>query len=183
MKLLFDMFPIILFFVAYKWGGMYVATAVAIAATFGQVGFFWLRHHRVEKMHIVTLAIIVVFGGATLLLRDPMFIKWKPTVLDWAFAVAFIGSRMVSGKTLAEHMMGHAVSLPSAIWGRLNAAWSVFFIGMGILNLVVAYHYSDDIWVDFKLFGTLGLTLVFVFLQALYLGRHMEPEQKPEEGG
>lgn len=183
MKMLFDFLPIVLFFAAYKWAGMYVATAVAIVATFAQVGFIWLRHHRVEKMHLVTLAVIVFFGGATLLLHDPTYIKWKPTVVDWLFAAAFLGSRAVSGKTLVEHTMGHAITLPAPVWSRLNLAWALFLTVMGALNLYVAYRYSNDIWVDFKLFGSLGFTIVFIFVQALYLARFVQqPAEEPEEG-
>lgn len=184
MKMFFDFLPIILFFAAYKWAGMYVATAVAIAATFGQVGFIWLRHRRVEKMHLVTLGVIVFFGGATLLLHDPVYIKWKPTVVDWLFAAAFLGSRVLTGKTLTEHTMGHAITLPTPVWSRLNLAWALFLTVMGALNLFVAYRYSNDIWVDFKLFGSLGLTLVFIVAQALYLARFVqEPAGSSEEGG
>ncbi|HEB80467.1 MAG TPA: septation protein A [Chromatiales bacterium] len=184
MKMFFDFLPILLFFGAYKWAGMYVATAVAIVATFAQVSFIWIRHRRVEKMQLVTLGVIVFFGGATLLLHDPTYIKWKPTVIDWLFAAAFLGSRALTGKTLVEHTMGHALTLPGPIWSRLNLAWALFLAVMGMLNLLVAYRFSTDMWVDFKLFGSLGLTLVFVFLQALYLARHVQqPVEEPGEGG
>lgn len=174
MKFLFDLFPIILFFAAYKLYGIYVATAVAIGAAFVQTGLFWLKHRRFEKMHLITLAILIVFGGLTLALRDPVFIKWKPTVVNWLFGAAFLGARLFSKTTLVERMMGHAITVPAFVWGRLNWAWIVFFTGIGVLNLYVAFNYSEDTWVNFKLFGMMGLTLVFVFGQAFYLSRYME---------
>ena len=174
MKFLFDLFPIILFFAAYKMYDIYVATAVAIAAAFVQTGLFWMKNRRFEKMHLITLGILIVFGGLTLALRDPVFIKWKPTVVNWLFAAVVLGARMFSKTSLIERMMGHAVSVPAQIWDRLNWAWVLFFVFIGVINLYVAFNYSEDTWVNFKLFGMMGLTLVFVFGQAFYLGRYME---------
>ncbi len=178
MKLLYDFFPILLFFVAYKLYGIYVATATAIVATILQVALFWLRHRRVEKMHVITLAIIVLFGGATLLLKDPVFIKWKPTVAYWLFAAVFLGSQFIGGKSLVERMMGHAIQTTRTVWQRLNLAWVVFFVAMGLVNLYVAYHYSEDTWVNFKLFGLMGLTFLFVLAQGVVLARFIE--DKPD---
>ena len=177
MKFLFDLFPIILFFAAYKMYDIYVATAVAIGAAFVQTGLFWMKNRRFEKMHVITLAILIVFGGLTLALRDPVFIKWKPTVVNWLFAGVFIGARLFSKTTLIERMMGHAISVPPAVWQRLNWAWVLFFIFIGIVNLYVAFNYSESTWVNFKLFGMMGMTLVFVFGQAFYLGRYMESKE------
>jgi intracellular septation protein len=183
MKLLFDFFPIILFFVAYKLVDIYVATAVAIAATFVQVGWIWFRHHRVETMHLVTLALITVFGGLTLLLKNPDFIKWKPTVLNWLFAVVFIGSHWFGKQTLVQRMLGKAVSLPAGIWHRLNLLWVVFFLIMGIANLYVAFNFDENTWVNFKLFGILGLTIAFVFVQAMFISRHLPPDKETDGRG
>jgi intracellular septation protein len=180
MKFLFDLFPIILFFIAYKMYDIYVATTVAIAAAFVQTGLFWLKNRRFEKMHLITLGILVVFGGLTLILRDPVFIKWKPTVVNWLFGATFMGSRFIGDKTLVERMMSHAITAPVAVWQRINWAWVIFFISMGILNIYVAYNYSEEAWVNFKLFGMMGLTLVFVFGQAFYLSRYMEAEEEPK---
>ncbi len=174
MKFLFDLFPILLFFLAYKLYDIYVATAVAIAAAFLQTGLYWLKHRRFETMHLVTLAILVVFGGLTLILRDPVFIKWKPTVVNWLFGLVFLGSRYIGRRTLVERMMSHAISVPAAVWLKLNWAWTLFFIAIGLVNLYVAYNYSEAAWVNFKLFGMVGLTLVFVFIQAFYLSRYMQ---------
>lgn len=181
MKILYDFFPILLFFVAYKLYGIYAATATAIVATFVQVGLFWLRHRRFEKMHLITLGIIVVFGGATLILHDPVFIKWKPTIAYWMFAIAFMGSQYIGEKSLIERMMGHAIHADRSIWTRLNLAWVLFFILMGCINLYVAFNYSEDTWVNFKLFGLMGLTFAFVFGQGILLSRYIpdEPDTKP----
>jgi len=181
MKFLFDLFPIVLFFIAYKMYDIYVATAVAIGAAFVQTGLFWLKNRRFEKMHLITLAILVVFGGLTLILRDPVFIKWKPTVVNWLFGATFLGSRFIGDKTLVERMMSHAITAPVPVWQRLNWAWVLFFISMGILNIYVAFNFSEATWVNFKLFGMMGLTLVFVFGQAFYLSRYMEIEEETEE--
>jgi len=180
MKFLFDLFPILLFFLAYKLYDIYVATAVAIGAGFLQTGLYWLQHRRFEKMHLITLGILILFGGLTLALRDPLFIKWKPTVVNWLFGVTFLGSQFIGKRTLVERMMGHAITVPAPVWVRLNWAWTLFFIGMGLLNLYVAYNFSEDTWVNFKLFGMMGLTLVFVFGQAFYLGRYMQADKESE---
>jgi intracellular septation protein len=177
MKFLFDIFPVVLFFVAFKVYGIYVATAVAIAATLLQVGWTWLRHRKVDKMLWLGLAVIVVFGGATLLLQDEMFIKWKPTVLYWLFAAVLAVAVLAFRKNLIRAMMEAQVTLPEAVWGRLLASWIAFFAVMGALNLLVAYNFSTDAWVNFKLFGGIGLMLAFILLQALVLARHVEDKR------
>lgn len=179
MKFLFDFFPILLFFIAYKAYDIYVATAVAIIAAFIQVGWFWLQYRRFEKMHVITLLLITVLGGATLILQDPNFIKWKPTVVNWLFGVVFIGSQFIGKKPIVQRMMEASVELPKIIWSRLNLAWAVFFIFLGFLNLYVAFsgHYDMDAWVNFKMFGMIGLTFVFIIGQAFFIGRYIkEPE-------
>jgi intracellular septation protein len=174
MKFLFDIFPVLLFFVAFKLQGIYVATAVAIAATFAQIGWVWLRHRKVDGMLWVSLGVIVVFGGATLLLRDETFIKWKPTVLYWLFGTALAIASIGFKKNLIRAVMEKQMNLPEPAWNRLLVSWIAFFAVMGVLNLFVAYHFSTDTWVNFKLFGGMGLMLAFVVLQALMLGKHVE---------
>ena len=176
MKFLFDLFPIILFFIAYKIHGIFIATAVAIAASFLQVGLYWLKHRKVENTHLVTLVLIAVFGGLTLFLQDETFIKWKPSVINWLFGIVFIGSQFIGKKTIVERMMGGNISLPHFVWPKLNMAWSLFFIFLGFANLYVMSYYDTDTWVDFKLFGMMGLTLAFLFAQGVYLTRYMQEE-------
>jgi intracellular septation protein len=177
MKFLFDLFPVVLFFVAFKTYDIYVATAVAIAATFIQIGWTLLRHRKVDKMLWASLAVIVIFGGATLLLQDETFIKWKPTVLYWLFATVLTVSALAFRKNLIRVMMEAQVTLPDPVWGKLLASWIVFFALMGVLNLAVAYNFSTDDWVNFKLFGGIGLMLAFIVLQALLLARHIEDKK------
>jgi intracellular septation protein len=177
MKFVFDLFPVILFFVAFKLQGIYVATAVAIVATFLQIGWVWFRHRKVDTMLWVSLAVIVVFGGATLLLHDETFIKWKPSVLYWLFGGVLLGAQTFFGKNLIRAVMGKELKLPDDVWNKLNASWAGFFAVMGIVNLLVAYNFDTDTWVNFKVFGGLGLTLAFVVLQGLALARFMEPER------
>ncbi len=177
MKLLFDFFPIILFFIVFKIGGIYAATAVAIAATFAQIGWVWFRHRKVEPMLWLSLAVVVVFGGATLLFHNDTFIKWKPTVLYWLFAAILAGAQVLQGKNLMRSLMGKQMQLPDPIWTKVNWSWVAFFAFMGVLNIAVAYNFSTDLWVDFKLFGSLILTLVFVVGQSLLLSRHMKLDE------
>lgn len=181
MKLLFDFLPIVLFFVAYKLYDIYVATAVAIAASVIQVGWSWFRHGKVENMHWITLGVIVVFGGLTLLLQDETFIKWKPTLVNWLFAAAFLGSQYVGKQSLLKRMMATNISLPEPVWLRLNMSWVSFFAAMGAANLYVAFNYDTDTWVNFKLFGMLGLTVIFIIAQAFYLSRHIKSDQETPE--
>ena len=219
MKFLADFFPVILFFVAYKLYGIYVATAVAIAASATQVIWIRIRHKRTERMHLVTLGLLAVFGGLTLALRDPIFVMWKPTIINWLFAGAFLVSQFIGEKTLVERMMSQAIEVPCRIWRRLNLAWVGFFIVSGMANLYVVYigsgffrarqalvdatgepevdlaHCADlfadahlalcqaaqsgeELWVNFKLFGMMGLTIVFVIAQAFYLARHIQDNEQ-----
>lgn len=181
MKMLADLFPVILFFVAYQLFDIYVATQVAIAAAVLQVAYNKLRYQTIESMHWVTLGLLVVFGGLTLALRDPTFIKWKPTVVNWLFAAAFLFSQVFMQRGLLRRMMDHAVTLPDLAWGRLNTAWVAFFFAMGVINLYVAYNFSEQVWVNFKLFGFLGLTLVFMLAQGFYLARFLQTENTTSE--
>ena len=179
MKFLFDLFPILLFFAAYKFYGIYTATAVAIGGTVAQIAWVWLRHRKVDTMLWVSLVLISVFGGATLILHDPLFIKWKPTVLYWLFALVLLVSELFFGKNLIAAMMKAQLTLPQAVWRKLNLSWSGFFAGMGGLNIYVAYNFSESAWVNFKLFGFMGIMLVFVLLQGLMLAKYMEEGEKP----
>ena len=158
---------------------IYLATLTAIIATFIQVALTAVVSRKVEKMHIITLILLVVFGGATLYLKDPVFIKWKPTAINWLFATVFLGSQFIGKKPLVQRMMGHAIDITdSRVWLKLNMAWIGFFIFSGVANLIVAFNFSEDIWVDFKLFGLMGLTLIFVIGQAFYLTKYMPSDSE-----
>ena len=185
MKLLLDFFPILLFFITFKLfddpqQGVLAATAVIIVATAAQVGITWVAKRRVEKMHLATLALVVVFGGITLLLQDEIFIKWKPSVVNWLFGCVFLGSHFIGERNLTERLMGASVRLPAPVWTRLNLAWVLFFLAMGLLNLYVVYSFDTDTWVNFKLFGLMGLTLLFLLGQVLYLARYLRDERPGE---
>jgi intracellular septation protein len=179
MKFLFDLFPVILFFVAFKVFDIYIATGVVIAATAAQIGWVWHRHGKVDTMLWISLALVVVFGGATLILHDETFIKWKPTVLYWLFAATLFGSARFLGKNLIRSMLEKQVELPESLWSKLNFAWIGFFTVMGVINLLVAFafNFSTDTWVSFKLFGGMGLMLVFIVLQGMVLAKYI-PEEK-----
>jgi intracellular septation protein len=198
MKFLFDLFPVILFFVAFKMAGanesiahdfatrwlghgiapsqapILIATAVAIIASFGQIGWLWLRGRKIDTMLWVSLAIIAVFGGATLYLHDETFIKWKPTVLYWLFACVLGASELLLRKNLIRKMLGEQIQLPEPAWRKLNFSWVGFFACMGFLNLYVAFNFPTDTWVNFKLFGGMGLMLAFVIGQSLFLAKYVE---------
>lgn len=174
MKLLIDFFPIALFFAAFKIWGIYAATAVAIVATVVQIAYLRWKHGKVEPMQWVSLGVIVVFGGATLLAHSETFIKWKPTVLYWLMATALLGGQLFWRKNFIRSLMQAQVTLPEPIWLQLLWAWATFFTAMGGLNLWVAYQFDTDTWVNFKLFGGMGLMVVFVIAQALFLSRHIQ---------
>jgi intracellular septation protein len=189
MKFLFDFFPLLLFFAAFKLFDIYIATAVAIAATFVQVGTHWFRAHRFETMHLTTLGVLVVFGGMTLVFRDDTFIRWKPTIVYAILAALTLASQLVGNRTLLERMLGSQITLPQQIWARLNLRWGGFFLVLGALNLYVAFYYGLDqdpgtrlaTWVNFKVFGLIGLTVVFVLAQAFVMARYVQ--EQPEKDG
>lgn len=182
MKLLFDLFPVIVFFVAFKLADIYVATGVAIAATFGQIAWVWFRHRKVDNMLWVSLAIIVVFGGATLLLHDETFIKCKPTVLYWLFGLILLGGKLLFRKNLIRSMMNAQLTLPDPVWDKLNLSWAAFFLVMGCLNLFVAFSFPTDVWVNFKLFGGMGLMFAFVIAQAFWMAKYLPDEDEAKPG-
>ena len=177
MKLLLDFVPIILFFVAYKVWGIYAATGVALAATVVQLAYMRIKTGKTEPMQWVSLAIIVVFGGATLLAHNENFIKWKPTVLYWVMGAVLLIGQLVFNKNFIRTLMGTQIQLPDPVWKNLNWGWTGFFAVMGALNLWVAFNFDTDTWVNFKLFGGMGLMIVFVIAQAIYLSRHVKEEE------
>lgn len=216
MKFLFEFLPIALFVIVYKvYDDMFIATAVFMVVFSIQLGVYWLKHRRLEKMHIITLALVTILGGATILLQNKAFFMWKPTAVNWAFGLAFLGSHFIGKKPLVERMMGHAIEAPAAIWRRLNMSWVIFFVTMGLANLYVANFYFqaetrlneaagqtvdletcadtfknqllelclqakqfENSWVDFKFYGVIGLTILFVIGQAFYLARFMKDQNE-----
>ena len=176
MQLLADYFPLLLFFIAFKWQGIYVATGVAIAASVAQIAWFHWRG-KTSAVHWLSFAIIVVFGGATLLLQDDRFIRWKPTVLYWACALALlIGRVFFDANWLRKVMPTDELVLPDAVWTKLTWAWIGFFAAMGCLNLYVAFNYSLDTWANFKVWWSMGIILAWSLAQGAYMARHMPPE-------
>jgi intracellular septation protein len=174
-KFLFDFLPLILFFAAFKFAGIFVATAVAIAATIAQIGWALARRRKVAAMQWASLFIIVVFGGATLFLHDETFIKWKPTVLYWTGAAAFLAS-LAFRRNLARSIMGSEIELPQPVWTRLCLAWGFFFVLAGVLNLYVAFNFATAVWVNFKVFGSLALIAAFVIAQSFWISRYLPDE-------
>ena len=186
MKFLFDFFPLVAFLVAFYYPedreqGIYLAIQVLIIASTIQIIIYWLITRKFEKMHVITLVLTVILGGATLLLKDVRFIKWKPTAVNWVFALVFLGSQFIGKKPIIRRMMDHAISVPDEIWTKLNIGWVVFFIFSGIANLYVVYNFSTEFWVNFKVYGLLGLTFIFAIGQALYMSRYMEEVKEEKE--
>ena len=202
MKLLFDLFPVILFFATFKYYGsdpegaaalvgsllgsavldvkqapILLATVVVIVATMAQIAWVHFRHGKVDKMLWVSLALVTVFGGLTLIFQDETFIKWKPTILYWVFAASMIFATLVLKKNPIKAMLGEQLTLPDPVWNKVNLSWTAFFAFMGALNLIVAFNFSTDTWVNFKLFGGMGLMLLFVLGQGLMLSKYIEDKE------
>lgn len=203
MKFLFDLLPVIFFFGVFKWAEgnaetahaltshylsglmsdgsitasqspILLATAIAILASFAQIAYLLVRRQKIDAMLWISLAIIVVFGGATIYFHDETFIKWKPTILYWCFATSLLFSQLVLKKNLIRKMMEKQVTLPDNIWSKLSYSWILFFVFMGLLNLYIAFTLSTDAWVNFKMFGGMGLMMGFIILQSVYLSKHMK---------
>ena len=178
MKFLFDLFPIILFFVAFKLADIYTATIVAMVATIGQILWVYYRHRKIDAMQWISLVMIVVFGSLTIFLHDKTFIQLKPTALYWLFSGALFISAQFFQKNWIQVLMGKQVTLKEknahSVWHQLNMAWAAFFFVMGALNLYIAFEFSEETWVNFKLFGSTGLLLMFIIIQGFWLSKHME---------
>jgi intracellular septation protein len=176
--MLIDFVPVLLFFIAFKIYGIYVATTVGIVSTAIQVMLTRLIRRRFDKQQVVTLFVFVLFGGMTLYFHNPIFVKWKPSIIFWVFGIAFFVSQFVGKKPLVQRMLegmleSQAAAVPFALWKKLNIAWSVFFIFLGSINIYIAYNFSTDVWVNFKVYGIMSLLLVFSFAQAMCLSRYL----------
>ena len=181
MQLLFDFFPLIAFFIAYKFAGIFVATGVIIAAVLVQTAVQWFRHRKLSTMSLVSAALVLVFGGLTLWIHDEAFIKWKVTVVYWLFAAGFIISQFVGERPVIQRMLDGNVTLERPLWLRLNTVWALFFLALGALNIYVMHNFSTDTWAKFKVFGVIGLTLVFTVLQGIWLATKL-PSDEPKTG-
>ena len=190
MQLLFDFFPLLLFFAAYKWYGIFVATGVAIVASIIQVSVHWLRNRRFETAHLTPLGVIVVFGGLTLIFRDDTFIKWKPTIVNWLFAAIVLASLIGQRRTVLEFLLGKKIHLPVTIWRKVNLAWGLFFLVAGALNYYFAFVFRTEldpqlrtvVWVNFKVFGLMGLTLAFAVIQMMLVARYIVTDNSNGDG-
>lgn len=182
MQLLFDFIPLIAFFVAYRLFDLYVATGTLMVAMVGVVTYQWLRHRKVSNILVGSTVLVLVFGGITLALRNPVFIQWKVTVVNWTVAAAFLASQLFSSQTLTQRTMGHALELSPAQWRYLNMSWVVTFAVIGAINLFVMYNYDQAAWVTFKVWGQIGLLLATVIVQAIWISRHM-PQGEADKNG
>lgn len=207
-KILFDIFPVILFFASYKWGEknieasqelanqlfahftaassiakeqapILLATALAIAASIVQIGYLLISRKKIDAMLWISFIIITVFGGATIYFQSDVFIKWKPTIIYWCYAAAFLLSQFIFKKNLIKTLLGSQLTMPDLVWNKLSLAWAAFFIAMGALNLYVAFHYSQSTWVSFKLYS-IGALPAFLILQSFFIAKYLE-EPKLEE--
>ncbi len=180
MKAFLDFFPVVLFFIVFKLSDVFTATAVAILATVAQIAWLKYKIGKVETMQWVSLGVIVIFGGATLISHDETFIKFKPSVLYIVMSLALLIGEYGFGKNFLKQLMSAQVQVEDRVWRVLVNAWGLFFIGMSALNLWVAYHFDTDTWVNFKMFGGMGLMFVFVLGQAVYLAKHMKMQDTQE---
>lgn len=178
MHLFYDLFPVILFFFAFKYYGIYVATAVGIVATAIQVLSTRLIKRKWDSVQVITFTVFVLFGGMTLYFHNPIFVKWKPTVVFWIFGLVILFTHYFTHKPLIQRLMERSLQEKGAVikqdvWKKLNLMWTCFFLFLGGINLYVAYFYSNEAWVNFKLYGITSCLLIFSLLQAVYLMRHM----------
>jgi len=178
MNQLIEFIPILLFFIAFKLYDIYVATGVVIVATIILVAYNWIRYRKVETMQWITLGLIIVMGGATILLHDEQFIKWKLSIIEWLFGLSFLGSQFIGKKPFVERMMSKSLTLPTLIWRRLNLMWGCFFILVGFVNVYVMYHFTTDEWVTFKTFGVPGLMVMFILLQMVFIYKYIDETEK-----
>lgn len=178
MKILFDFFPLIVFFAGYAFVDIFFATGAAMAATLVQLAWSWLKHRKVEKLMWINFGAIMFFGGLTLLLQDKRFIMIKPTIVYWIISSAMLISHYFFRKNPIKLMMAAHFDAPEAVWTRWLVNWVIFFGALGILNLFVAHGFSTDVWVKFKVFGTLTLTLLLAFIQTWMLMRYARQEEQ-----
>ncbi|WED27951.1 septation protein A [Vibrio sp. DW001] len=176
MKQLIDFIPLIIFFALYKMYDIYVATGALIVATAIQIVLTYFLYKKVEKMQLITFAIVAVFGGMTLFFHDDNFIKWKVTIVYSLFSLGLFVTHLM-GKPVIKGMLGKEISLPDAVWAKINWAWMVFFALCALLNIYVAFSLPLDVWVNFKVFGLLAATFGFTLLTGIYIYKHLPKEE------
>lgn len=178
MQALIDLAPLVAFLLAYRLGGIYVATAVLMLSMLLLLGFDWLRQRRIPPLHLVSALLVLALGGATLILRDTRFLKWKPTIFLWLVAFGAALSVWIGEAPLAQRLLQPLVNrshvLPRSTWLRLNWLWVLFYAALGAVNLAVAAHMSEHAWVDFKVFGLSTALIIFALAQAAWLTAHIE---------
>lgn len=184
-----EIIPVIGFVAAYiiaKWTGhseqaLYWATAVLMLGTVLQLLWLHQRKKAISKQHWLTAIAILVLGSITLILKNPMFLKWKPTIVNLVFAAALLVSQWLGKTNIVQKMLGGVFTMPDALWRRLNLAWAIYLAFMAGLNLIIAYGFSDDFWVGFKLWGSGGCAMLFFFAQAYVLRHYLNHEEKPQD--
>jgi intracellular septation protein len=167
------------FFLGYLWKGIYFATGVIMAGSVIAVALSWLLTRKVKPMLLITMVLALFFGGLTLLFRDPVFLKWKFSVIEWFLGLSLLASALLGKKPFIRLALEESIELPEAIWSRLNLMWALFFLFLGTLNVYVIYAFSTDFWVRFKMFGSIGLTFLFAIAQSVYLSRHIKAKENP----
>jgi intracellular septation protein len=172
MELLSEFFPILVFFCVFKWQGLMVATVAAIIATFVVLIITKIKTGKYKNMQLVSFFILLTLGSFALFCKKEIFIKWKPTAIYWILAVAFLITQLCGKQLLIEKINNNSIQLPKKIWNTLNILWIIFFILMGILNLYVVYFFDTNTWVNFKLFGTFGLTMLFIIFQIIFISKY-----------
>ncbi|MCA2018525.1 septation protein A [Vibrio tritonius] len=180
MKQLLDFIPLIIFFALFKFYDIYIATGALIVATAAQIGITYLVYKKLEKIQLITFALVAVFGGMTIVLHDADFIKWKVTILYVVFALGLTISHLM-GRSAIKSMLGKELVLPDAVWAKINWAWVLFFAVCAVINIYVAYRLPLDVWVNFKVFGLLIATFVYTLLTGIYIYKHMPKEQKDSQ--
>lgn len=178
MKQLLDFLPLVVFFVFYKLYDIYYASGALIVATALALIFTWIKYRKVEKMTLITFAMVAIFGTLTLVFHNDEFIKWKVTVIYVLFSGALLVSQLILKKPLIQRMLGKELTLPDPVWNKLNISWAIFFLLCGLANIYVAFWLPQEVWVNFKVFGLTVLTLVFTLLSGVYIYRHMPDEEK-----
>lgn len=181
MKQILDFLPVTFFVIAYFYSDIYVATSILMLAMVGQILFVYLKYKKVSKQLQISFFVIMIFGGLTLSFQDKTFIQWKPTVVNWFFAIALICSQIFGEKNLLERMLGEKLKLPVEIWRNLNTGWAIGFLISGLLNLYVAYNFSEATWVTYKFVGGFVITSIYIFITIIYLRKQKYSSKRTVE--